>query len=128
MTQDRVSFFFQAEDGIRYWSVTGVQTCALPISNTKKDSSGGEDPVPCEGDRTEVNVRIEGKLNQSLKADASRVLSPARGRALAAPCRSSHETPTAVAREDPRLAHNPLAGATRDASRGLPSITFHGTS
>src|SRR5262249_60077546 len=28
----RVCFFFQAEDGIRDWSVTGVQTCALPIS------------------------------------------------------------------------------------------------
>src|SRR5438046_6658811 len=26
-------FFFQAEDGIRDWSVTGVQTCALPISD-----------------------------------------------------------------------------------------------
>src|SRR5207237_9814924 len=26
------SFFFQAEDGIRDSSVTGVQTCALPIS------------------------------------------------------------------------------------------------
>src|SRR5206468_7128575 len=26
------SFFFQAEDGIRYLIVTGVQTCALPIS------------------------------------------------------------------------------------------------
>src|SRR5262249_56037364 len=26
--------FFQAEDGIRDWSVTGVQTCALPISIT----------------------------------------------------------------------------------------------
>src|SRR5262249_20442456 len=26
-----VVFFFQAEDGIRDWSVTGVQTCALPI-------------------------------------------------------------------------------------------------
>src|SRR5436190_18813440 len=25
-------FFFQAEDGIRYHCVTGVQTCALPIS------------------------------------------------------------------------------------------------
>src|SRR6266581_5010228 len=25
-------FFFQAEDGIRYGRVTGVQTCALPIS------------------------------------------------------------------------------------------------
>src|SRR5258706_8769363 len=27
-----VALFFQAEDGIRAWSVTGVQTCALPIS------------------------------------------------------------------------------------------------
>src|SRR5437016_8103522 len=26
-----IVFFFQAEDGIRDWSVTGVQTCALPI-------------------------------------------------------------------------------------------------
>src|SRR5437016_435802 len=29
-----IYFFFQAEDGIRDWSVTGVQTCALPISAT----------------------------------------------------------------------------------------------
>src|SRR5258706_5971029 len=28
----RVCFLYQAEDGIRDWSVTGVQTCALPIS------------------------------------------------------------------------------------------------
>src|SRR2546427_7282365 len=28
----RVVFFFQAEDGIRDLTVTGVQTCALPIS------------------------------------------------------------------------------------------------
>ena len=28
-----VFFFFQAEDGIRDTSVTGVQTCALPIFN-----------------------------------------------------------------------------------------------
>src|SRR5437764_9750729 len=27
-------FFFQAEDGIRDTSVTGVQTCALPISRS----------------------------------------------------------------------------------------------
>src|SRR3712207_8634795 len=26
-------FFFQAEDGIRDFGVTGVQTCALPISS-----------------------------------------------------------------------------------------------
>src|SRR5256884_7162974 len=29
---DRIYFFFQAEDGIRDVAVTGVQTCALPIS------------------------------------------------------------------------------------------------
>src|SRR5256885_12077170 len=28
----RLFFFFQAEDGIRDYKVTGVQTCALPIS------------------------------------------------------------------------------------------------
>src|SRR5262249_58744480 len=33
-------FFFQAEDGIRDWSVTGVQTCALPISRC----AGGSRP------------------------------------------------------------------------------------
>src|SRR2546430_3593848 len=29
-------FFFQAEDGIRDLTVTGVQTCALPISPLKR--------------------------------------------------------------------------------------------
>src|SRR5438034_11495630 len=29
---DQSTFFFQAEDGIRDHCVTGVQTCALPIS------------------------------------------------------------------------------------------------
>src|SRR5205807_5625022 len=32
MSVDSCCFFFQAEDGIRYYKVTGVQTCALPIS------------------------------------------------------------------------------------------------
>src|SRR5207249_8059555 len=30
---DHSTFFFQAEDGIRDRNVTGVQTCALPISS-----------------------------------------------------------------------------------------------
>src|SRR5256885_7255186 len=30
--ENEVVFFFQAEDGIRDYKVTGVQTCALPIS------------------------------------------------------------------------------------------------
>src|SRR5690606_40513623 len=40
------AFFFQAEDGIRDFHVTGVQTCALPISSCRcrrlLGSSGNE--------------------------------------------------------------------------------------
>src|SRR5688572_33281213 len=34
-------FFFQAEDGIRALTVTGVQTCALPISARQSDGVAG---------------------------------------------------------------------------------------
>src|SRR5438046_10190422 len=37
-------FFFQAEDGIRDWSVTGVQTCALPIWVHPNCDSGNDRP------------------------------------------------------------------------------------
>src|SRR5258707_2102348 len=35
-TRSLVFFFFQAEDGIRDIGVTGVQTCALPISKSPR--------------------------------------------------------------------------------------------
>src|SRR6266566_8131897 len=35
-----IFFFFQAEDGIRDYKVTGVQTCALPIFRAQKLKSG----------------------------------------------------------------------------------------
>src|SRR3990167_551156 len=35
-TTTDTDFFFQAEDGIRDLTVTGVQTCALPIFNKKR--------------------------------------------------------------------------------------------
>src|SRR5688500_19948968 len=41
-------FFFQAEDGIRGYKVTGVQTCALPISAP---------PTPCRGPRCRARGR-----------------------------------------------------------------------
>src|SRR5256885_7623197 len=48
-----VCFFFQAEDGIRDYKVTGVQTCALPISS--KAGLKENDVV------TEINgQRVEG--------------------------------------------------------------------
>src|SRR5205823_11046281 len=44
-------FFFQAEDGIRDKLVTGVQTCALPIS-----SRGWDAPIPRDGERRTVDA------------------------------------------------------------------------
>src|SRR2546430_6573371 len=72
--RSRVCFFFQAEDGIRDLTVTGVQTCALPIfperalhrlrkareRRGKRAQHGGEDALELlegllvEDDRVEV--------------------------------------------------------------------------
>src|SRR5699024_11321692 len=41
-----ISFFFQAEDGIRDRNVTGVQTCALPISQPEEETAEGVLVVP----------------------------------------------------------------------------------
>src|SRR5256885_4477235 len=38
-----VFFFFQAEDGIRDYKVTGVQTCALPICAGNSQRCRGSD-------------------------------------------------------------------------------------
>src|SRR5947209_16186098 len=42
-------FFFQAEDGIRDIGVTGVQTCALPISVDARPVGAGERAVKWAG-------------------------------------------------------------------------------
>src|SRR2546430_13454657 len=49
-----VLFFFQAEDGIRDLTVTGVQTCALPISAARPGRGGAvgrRAPAAGRGDR-----------------------------------------------------------------------------
>src|SRR5699024_11612726 len=40
-------FFFQAEDGIRDRNVTGVQTCALPISLVLSREVAMKQPTDC---------------------------------------------------------------------------------
>src|SRR5256884_6265599 len=40
-----IFFFFQAEDGIRDVAVTGVQTCALPISNRAASRDSADAPL-----------------------------------------------------------------------------------
>src|SRR5436190_23659837 len=42
-------FFFQAEDGIRDHCVTGVQTCALPISTTQPPPQPAEAALTIQG-------------------------------------------------------------------------------
>src|SRR5256885_6709194 len=48
-------FFFQAEDGIRDYKVTGVQTCALPISVlTQVPAASSPDPAAARAGRRPV--------------------------------------------------------------------------
>src|SRR2546425_2572495 len=59
---DVYSFFFQAEDGIRDKLVTGVQTCALPISHrhdakARHGRAGGIRAVRGLRDEADVAVR-----------------------------------------------------------------------
>src|SRR5438093_13591602 len=51
--------FFQAEDSIRDWSVTGVQTCALPFL-VATDRDRGEDSEPGEESSVSVGVGAVG--------------------------------------------------------------------
>ena len=53
-----ISWFFQAEDGIRDTSVTGVQTCALPIYPLGDARRGRRIVVP----GTPRQLRGAGKL------------------------------------------------------------------
>src|SRR5256885_9041901 len=61
-------FFFQAEDGIRDYKVTGVQTCALPISAGRRDgqsdgSHGGAQAA------VESSARTDGRRPAQRRTD-----------------------------------------------------------
>src|SRR5467141_4852291 len=75
-------FFFQAEDGIRDSSVTGVQTCALPISDRMIEMISG---AACElriGDprdlATHVGPVIDTEAKQRLDGHIARMKMEAR--------------------------------------------------
>src|SRR5438067_13690028 len=55
-------FFFQAEDGIRRRNVTGVQTCALPISSSISPAPAGRNRgrPPAPGSRRERSGATAG--------------------------------------------------------------------
>src|SRR5256885_14674432 len=60
-------FFFQAEDGIRDYKVTGVQTCALPISN---GILGAGAPLAC-GAALAAKMRGDGDVAISFVGDGA---------------------------------------------------------
>src|SRR5256885_4130520 len=57
-------FFFQAEDGIRDYKVTGVQTCALPIYT----SPGAVDSVSVYAARVAALDKIQDATERALQA------------------------------------------------------------
>src|SRR5205807_7842631 len=83
-----VCFFFQAEDGIRDYKVTGVQTCALPIfqhfwpneTRRARDSGWTEHARP---------ARIRKTRRHSLAQDRRRLAGCRRSESLADPARAS---------------------------------------
>src|SRR2546429_3253733 len=65
-----IFFFFQAEDGIRDVAVTGVQTCALPISSARYVCFGTFhlDLKKEELFKDGTRVKLQGKVYQALLA------------------------------------------------------------
>ena len=67
-------FFFQAEDGIRDLIVTGVQTCALPISYTNLEADHFSDIMGTVARSLEANVRADLSRRLATVAEAPREL------------------------------------------------------
>src|SRR5690606_38479001 len=64
-------FFFQAEDGIRDFHVTGVQTCALPISAFSAGARGWCTAAP--NLIPELNIALYDAIQENDLAKAQRV-------------------------------------------------------
>src|SRR5687767_4683186 len=69
-------FFFQAEDGIRDKLVTGVQTCALPISTLHRLGIQAFEPVLVEGKAIQVHPLVCHAFNADFDGDQMAVHLP----------------------------------------------------
>src|SRR2546421_6987350 len=75
-------FFFQAEDGIRDLIVTGVQTCALPISPGTRDILTNPDVIAVDQDSLGVQGMLVREGPPELQVWAKRLKDGARAVAL----------------------------------------------
>src|SRR5256885_6152518 len=71
-------FFFQAEDGIRDYKVTGVQTCALPDLLSHATNTGEPPVVRCGGTGSSSSAVTNGCRRISIRPSSRR--SPQNGR------------------------------------------------
>src|SRR5262249_56529756 len=109
-------FFFQAEDGIRYWSVTGVQTCALPISAAQAGprSSGAAPSGPARrADR--------GNAERGRRRDA-----PARGRRHGTHAGGAAAVPQGAKSGPRHFFPQPAQAATPGNRSAVTSLRRHG--
>src|SRR6266498_2990163 len=99
-------FFCQAEDGIRDADVTGVQTCALPISSCRGPSTTS---TSCRAIPTGscTSAGCGSRTGPAATARSDRAASPAA------------EIGTALLRERPRPLLGVLTGEDRHAEPGL---------
>src|SRR5690606_41208802 len=86
-----IIFFFQAEDGIRDFHVTGVQTCALPISRQGGDGGSAHGHLPL----SSLTLGLRAPLAKKRPADAVQGLRPPR------PC-CKHRRPASSPRSEER--------------------------
>src|SRR5689334_24303004 len=83
-------FFFQAEDGIRDGTVTGVQTCALPIFTSGSGANGSVARPPAPAHAAPAVVAVAAPAAAVAVAPAAVVAPPARSeeRRVGKECRS----------------------------------------
>src|SRR2546426_7941538 len=89
-------FFFQAEDGIRDYKVTGVQTCALPISGDRPGKlrergfgqDGGREHEASLDDHRRQTVRKDVTADQPDVRGAERAAGRSEERRVGKECRS----------------------------------------
>src|SRR2546426_8939830 len=111
-------FFFQAEDGIRDYKVTGVQTCALPIFIDLKGEA-----TPMEGDEDLLHRVVSNLVLNAVQAagkGARVVVRTGRPAAHELPGGAGIETPVSLAVSDNGPGYGSLdAGASRQLVREI---------
>src|SRR5256885_7381766 len=87
-------FFFQAEDGIRDYKVTGVQTCALPICGGAEGDESLRQRLAVHHDRARNRYHLrtatapEGQEERQKKAQADTDTHRSEERRVGKECRS----------------------------------------